>query len=193
MSKDEKNSSSTGLDPFSMARSIKTRGPAPVHLWDPPFCGDIDMRIAKDGSWYHQGGPIRRMPMVKLFASILKREGDEYFLVTPVEKVRIRVEDCPFVAVVMDIEKTAEGQQRLLLTTNTGEQVCADEEHPITVSSNSETGEPHPIIHVRDGLNALINRSVFYQLVNIAQEHQEADETVSTVASAGVVFELGRG
>ena len=98
-----KQNSKTSIDPFKIAALIKGRGPAPVHLWNPPFCGDIDMLIARDGTWYHEGKPIRRPAMVQLFSTILLREDNEYFLVTPVEKVRIKVEDCPFVATQMEI------------------------------------------------------------------------------------------
>ena len=151
-----------------MVRKIKGRGPAPVHLWDPPFCGDMDMVVARDGTWIHEGKPIRRAALVELFASVLKIADDgEYYLVTPVEKVRIQVEDCPFVALDMDVQ--GEGsQQRLIFTTNIGEKVVASEEHLLTIQVDPDSGEPHPSIHVRSGLNALINRAVFYRLVDLA-------------------------
>ena len=132
-----------------MVRRIKGRGPAPVHLWDPPFCGDMDMLIARDGTWIHEGRAIRRAALVELFASVLKldEEGD-YYLVTPVEKVRIRVEDCPFVAVDMDVE--GEGrQQNLIFTTNIGERVVAGEGHRLSFPVHPDSGEPHPVLHVR--------------------------------------------
>lgn len=178
-------------DPFEMVRKIKSRGPAPVHLWDPPFCGDMDMQILRDGSWVHEGSVIRRPAMVSLFASVLKREGDEYFLVTPVEKVRIGVEDCPFVAQQMDA--TGKGnEQSLVFTTNLGETVTADAEHPLRIDTDPTSGEPHPTVHIRSGLNALINRAVFYRLVELAETEESGDgEPILGVWSGGEFFPLG--
>ena len=127
------------------ARSAARRGPPPVHLWDPPFCGDLDMRIARDGTWFYLGTPIGRAPLVRLFSSILKREGDRYFLVTPVEKVGITVDDAPFVAV----DFTAEGEgraQRLTFVTQVGDEVTAGPEHPIRVGARSRRpASPRPM------------------------------------------------
>lgn len=148
------------------ARRAVNKGPAPVHLWSPPFCGDIDIRIARDGTWFYLGTPIGRPELVKLFASILKREGDAFFLVTPVEKVRIRVDDAPFVAV--DVEAEASGvQQALTFTTSLGDTVTAGPEHPIRVARDAGTGEPRPYVMVRDGLEALIDRKSFFRLVDL--------------------------
>lgn len=157
------------IDPFDMVRKIKSRGPAPVELWDPPFCGDMDMVIARDGSWIHEGKPIRRAALVELFASVLKiAEDGEYYLVTPVEKVRIQVEDCPFVVLDMDVE--GEGcRQNLTFTTNIGEKVTAGKDHPLNIHIKPGSGEPHPSIPVRSGLDALINRAVFYRLIDLAE------------------------
>ena len=119
------------------------RGPPPVHLWNPPFCGDLDMRIARDGTWFYLGTPIGRAPLVRLFSSILKREGDRFFLVTPVEKVGITVDDAPFVAV----DFTAEGEgaaQRLTFTTHVGDSVTAGPDHPIRVERDPATASPPP-------------------------------------------------
>ena len=163
-----------------------------MHLWDPPFCGDMDMLIARDGSWIHEGKPIRRTAMVNLFASILKLEDDgEYYLVTPVEKVRIRVQDCPFIATAMDTVGSGKSQS-LVFTTNIGETVTVDSEHPIVVQEDEVSGEPHPTVHVRDGLNALINRAVFYRLVELAEQQEIESEIVTGVWSEGAFFELGR-
>ncbi len=179
----------TDIDPFRMVRSLGgKRGSAPVHLWDPPFCGDIDLRIARDGVWYHEGQPIRRQAMVQLFASILKREGDEFFLVNPVEKVRIQVEDCPFVAVDMEIQNPGPDQSIAFLT-NVEETVTADAEHPIKVTG---TDEPHPTIHVRNGLQALLSRPVFYRLVDAAAQHRENMEIITGISSKQSFFELDR-
>ncbi len=148
------------------ARAAGARGPAPVHLWNPPFCGDLDIRIARDGTWFYLGTPIGRAGLVKLFSSILKREGDAYFLVTPVEKVGITVDDAPFVAV--DFETSGEGDaQSITFTTQVEDTVTADPDHPIRVVRDPETGEPSPYVEVRAGLEALIDRKSFYRLVEI--------------------------
>lgn len=162
------------------ASGIARRGPAPVHLWNPPFCGDLDMRIARDGTWFYLGTPIGRPALVRLFSSILKREGARYFLVTPVEKVGITVDDAPFVAV----DFTAEGEgpaQALTFETHVGDRVTADADHPIRVVLDPGTGEPAPYVHVRAGLEALIDRKSFYRLVELGRE-----ATVDGVAQFGV-------
>ena len=179
------------IDPFDMVRKIKGRGPAPVHLWDPPFCGDMDMVIARDGTWIHEGKPIRRTALVELFASLLKiAEDGDFYLVTPVEKVRIKVEDCPFVALDMDVE--GEGsRQNLTFTTNIGEKVAAGEEHLLTIQVDPDSGEPHPSINVRNGLDALINRAVFYRLVDLAVlVEAESGQSVMGIWSGGQFFAL---
>ncbi|HDR29385.1 MAG TPA: DUF1285 domain-containing protein [Rhodovulum sp.] len=148
----------------------------PVEKWNPPFCGDIDMRIARDGTWFYLGTPIGRAPLVRLFSTILKREGARYFLVTPVEKVGITVEDVPFVAV--DFERTGEGAgQVLTFVTNVGDRVAAGPDHPIRVTRDAVTGEPAPYVHVRSGLEARIDRKSFYRLVEIGttEAHEGAD------------------
>lgn len=174
-----------------MVRKIKGRGPAPVHLWDPPFCGDMDMVIARDGSWIHEGKPIRRAALVELFASVLIiAEDGKYYLVTPVEKVRIQVEDCPFVALDMDVEGKR-SQQNLIFTSNTGEKVIAGKDHQIDIQIHPETGEPHPILHVRSGLNALMNRAVFYRLVDLAvPSDAETGRSDMGIWSGGQFFTL---
>lgn len=150
------------------AERARSRGAPPVHLWTPDFTGDIDMRIARDGNWFYQGTPIGRPEMVALFASILRREGDRHFLVTPVEKVGIVVEDAPFVAV--DVEASGEGRdQALTFTTNLGERATAGPDHPIRVEIDPETGEPAPYVTVRDGLEARIDRKSFYRLVEMGE------------------------
>lgn len=137
-------------------------GLPPVHLWNPPFCGDIDMRIARNGTWFHDGTPIGRPEMVRLFSTILKREGDRYFLVTPVEKVGITVEDAPFVAV----DVAQEGAD-LAFVTNVGDRVVAGPDHPIRVERDAASGEPSPYVLVRRDLWALIDRKTFYRLVDL--------------------------
>ena len=147
------------------------RGTPPVHLWDPPFCGDIDMRIARDGRWYYEGSSINRPAMVRLFAGILKLEAGRYYLVTPVEKVGITVEDAPFVAVDMEARGAGEAQH-LQFETNVGDLVQAGPDAPIRVARDDETGEPRPYVMVRAGLEARIDRKSFYRLVEIGQHHE---------------------
>lgn len=146
------------------------------------------MQIRRDGTWVHEGKPIRRPAMVQLFASVLKKEGDDFFLVTPVEKVGIQVEDCPFLITEMDVEES-DGQQLLRFSTNTDEQVIADSKHVLEVSTDAETGEPHPMVHIRSGLNGLIVRSVFYRLVELAQINPE-NELEQGVFSSGIFFPI---
>jgi hypothetical protein len=149
------------------ARSgAKGGGLPPVERWNPPFCGDIDMRIARDGTWFYEGTPIGRPAMVRLFSTILWREGDSYFLVTPVEKVGIRVDDAPFVAVDFEASGAGEGQG-LRFVTNTGDTMEAGPDHPIRVERDAATGEPAPYVLVRRNLWALIDRKSFYRLVDL--------------------------
>lgn len=165
------------------------KGPAPVHLWNPPYCGEIDIRIASDGRWYHDGSLIRRPAMVQLFASVLRREEDGSFcLVTPVERVGIQVDDCPFVAMVVDSEGHGD-ERRLAFSLNTGEKVFADAEHRLRFDTRE--GEPHPVLEVRNGLEALLSRNVFYQLVDYADIEKTQDGERLVLHSAGTRFELG--
>jgi hypothetical protein len=164
----------------SLAASVqaagKAKGPPPVHLWNPPFCGDLDMRIARDGTWFYLGTPIGRPGLVKLFSSILKKEDGRYFLVTPVEKVGITVDDAPFVAV--DFELSGQGRDQVLrFVTHVEDEVVAGPEHPIRVERDSETGEPSPYVHIRADLEALIDRKSFYRLVEIGtvEAHEGAE------------------
>ena len=157
------------------------RGPAPVDKWEPEFCGDIDMRIARDGVWHYMGSPIGRMAMVQMFASVLRRDADDkYYLVTPAEKVGIKVDDAPFVAIEM---KTAnKGREQMLsFRTNVDDWVTVDAAHPLRVTLKPETQEPSPYVLVRGRLEALINRAVFYDLVELC-----TDEPVNGVNMFGV-------
>jgi len=178
-------------DPLQISRHIKKPGPAPVHLWDPPYCGEMDMRIARDGTWYHEGKAIRRLPMVQLFSSVLKKEGDRHFLVTPVEKVGIQVDDCPFIVRGAEIDGNGE-QQFIRLTLNTGEQFTVDQDHRIQVEEDPRSGEPHPVVHVRNGLYGLLSRNVFYQLVEQAVIRETDQGEEFGVWSCGSFFPLGR-
>jgi uncharacterized protein len=145
------------------ATQASGRGLPPVHLWNPPFCGDIDMRIARDGTWFYLGTPIGRPAMVKLFSGIIRRDGDAYFLVTPVEKVGITVEDAPFVAT--DI---AQDGDDLVFTTQVGDTARAGPDHPIRVDRDA-SDTPRPYILIRRNLWALIDRKSFYRMVDLGQ------------------------
>ena len=171
------------------AAKAAKKGPPPVHLWNPPFCGDLDMEIRRDGTWFYLGTPIGRVPLVKLFASILKLEDGKYFLVTPVEKVGIRVVDAPFVAVDCEVSGTG-ADQALSFTTNVGDVVTADAAHPIRVVRDPGSGEPAPYVLVRANLEALIDRKSFYRLVDLGEE-AELDGTLwFGVRSAGIFFPI---
>ncbi|WP_299562542.1 DUF1285 domain-containing protein [uncultured Sulfitobacter sp.] len=151
-------------------KAAKTRGLPPVEKWNPPFCGDIDMQIKRDGTWFYEGTPIGRIGLVKLFSSILIREDDDYFLVTPVEKVGITVEDAPFIAV--DFEISGKGEdQRLTFVTNLDDVSEAGPDAPIRVVRDAQSGEPSPYILIRRNLEALIDRKSFYRLVEIGVHH----------------------
>lgn len=167
------------------------KGPAPVHLWNPAFCGDIDMRIARDGTWYYLGTPIGRKPMVRLFSNIIRRDGDDYFLITPVEKVGIQVDDAPFVAVLMDVQGSGE-QQVLRFTSNVDDVVEAGPQHPLRFHIDPLTHEPSPYVHMRANLEALIHRSVFYQMVELAVEHEVDGQQWLGVWSGGQFFPIGQ-
>lgn len=153
------------------AREANRKGLPPVHLWTPELSGDLDMRIARDGTWYYQGGAISRAGLVRLFSTILRREGDAFYLVTPVEKWRITVEDAPFVAVDFDISGSGENQV-LTFETNVLDRVDAGPHAPIRVERDARTEEPSPYVMVRDGLEALIDRKSFYRMVEIGTHHE---------------------
>lgn len=171
------------------ARAAGGRGPAPVHLWNPPFCGDIDMEIRRDGTWFYLGTPIGRPALVRLFASILKLEEGRYYLVTPAEKVGIRVEDAPFVAV--DVEITGAGRdQALTFTTQTGETVTAGPAAPIRVAPGPGPGEPAPYVMVRSGLEALIDRKTFYRLAEIGEHRPHDGRDWFGLVSQGAFFPM---
>lgn len=171
------------------AKAATQKGPAPVHLWNPPFCGDIDMRIARDGTWFYLGTPMGRMPLVKLFASILRKDGDAYFLVTPVEKVGITVDDAPFVAVDFDV--TGKGREQVLtFTTNVDDTAAAGPDHPIRILRDPATQEPSPYILIRTNLEALIDRKSFYRLVDIGVHEPHDGASWFGVWSSGQFFPI---
>ncbi len=174
---------------LTQAQKAAKKGPPPVHLWNPDFCGDLDMRIARDGTWFYQGTPIGRPELVRLFASILRKDDEKYFLVTPVEKVGITVDDAPFVAIDFDVEPSS--PPVLVFQTNVGDVVRAGAENAIRVSEDPVTGEPAPYIHVRRGLEALIDRKSFYRLADLSVEADTANGPRMVVRSDGVDFEIG--
>ena len=184
------------IDPMSLVSKIKNaeyeEGLPPVEKWNPECCGDIDMRIARDGTWLYMGTPIGRKAMVRLFSTVLRYDDDgQYYLVTPVEKIGITVDDAPFVAVLVE-EKELDGQKVLEFETNIGDKVIADREHPIRVDFDSATQEPSPYVTVRRNLQALISRSLFYQLVEMAEEKEVSGNTELRLTSAGESFVIGR-
>ena len=167
------------------ARAAQKGGLPPVHLWNPPHCGDIDMRIARDGTWFYMGTPIGRPELVRLFSTILRKDGDDYVLVTPVEKVGITVDDAPFVAV--DFNRKGDG---LVFETNVGDRMTAGPDHPIRVERDPETGEPSPYVRVRANLEALIDRKSFYRLVEIGEHATYEGESWFGLSSQGEFFPI---
>ena len=158
----------------------------------PDSCGEFDIRIAPDGTWFYHGSPITRKPLVRLFASVLRRDaGGEYWLTTPAENGRIRVDDAPFVAVELSVAGAGRDQE-LRFRTNLDDSVTAGPEHHIRVTVDARSGEPRPYVMVRDRLEALISRPVFYQLVELAVEEPGDGEPVLGVWSRGIFFPLGR-
>jgi hypothetical protein len=167
----------------------KTRSLPPVHLWNPSHCGDIGLEILRDGSWRQDGVRFSREKLVRLFSTILRKDSDGYYLVTPHEKVVVRVEDAPFMAVRAD-RCEEKGDQVVLLTTNVGDVVTVDGEHPLRVSHDPDTGEPSAYVRVRGGLEARLVRPAWYEVVSWAQA-DGSGETMS-IASRGARFSLGR-
>ena len=182
---EQKNVTPSAESLAAAARAAKKGELPPVHLWNPPFCGDLDMRIARDGTWFYLGTPIGRVELVKLFSTILRRDGDDYFLVTPVEKVGITVEDAPFVAV--DFNRVDDG---LVFETNVGDFFTAGPEHPIRVVRDPQTGEPSPYVLVRSNLEALIDRKSFYRLVDEGEEAGVGGVRWFGVRSKGAFFRI---
>jgi hypothetical protein len=166
------------------------RGLPPVDKWHPAHCGDIDIRIARDGTWFHEGTPVGRRELVRLFSTILRKDGNDYVLVTPAEKMRIVVEDAPFLAVLLRVE--GEGpRQNLMFTTNVGDETVAGRDNPIRVPIDPVTREPSPYVHVRRGLEAKISRSVYYQLAEIAVPGEGEYTGKLVLWSGGIAFPLG--
>ena len=173
---------------YSFSKSNKKSLP-PIEKWNPPFCGDIDMTISKSGKWYYMGSEIKRPAMVKLFSGILRLESDNsYYLVTPVEKVRIQVEDAPFVAVAITKEQS-EGMNTVTFRTNLNDEIVLSKENPLSIEIK-KNNEPSPYITVRNNLRALISRSVFYELVDLAEEKMINNKKCLTIESMGETFNI---
>jgi hypothetical protein len=188
----EGQTASGGLDAITGAvKRAGAKGPPPVHLWNPPYCGDIDMRIGSDGTWFYQKTPIGRPALVRLFASVLKREGDKYFLVTPVEKCGIAVDDAPFLAVELYVEKdSGRGGRSLHFRTNVDDWVACGRGHALRFEPEPETGGLRPYVHVRRDLWAKVTRALFYDLVELGEERELGGEPMFGVASAGEFFAM---
>ncbi|WP_394131493.1 DUF1285 domain-containing protein [Marinobacter nauticus] len=183
--------------PDDIARSLedagKSRDLPPLDKWHPELSGDMDLVITRDGQWIFKGEPIARAATVKLFSTILRRESDgEYYLVTPVEKWRIRVEDAPLLAHSLEV-KGEGAEQVITLATNMGETLEIGEQHRLHVGSYPETGEPRPVIQVRHGVEARLVTSAFYNLAELAEETEAAGKTVYGVFSHGKFWEIGQG
>ena len=188
MAKTGRGTPAGGLD--GIAASLpREKGLPPVERWNPPFCGDIDMRIAADGSWFYQKTPIGRPALVKLFSSVLKREGDKYFLVTPVEKVSLVVEDAPFLAVEMTVAQGAGGPV-LRFRTNVDDWVDAGPGHGLRFEPEADTGGLKPYVHVRRDLWAKVTRALFYDLVARGEERSVGGKAMFGVMSGGDFFAM---
>jgi uncharacterized protein len=182
----------SGLESITGALS-RTGGagnwPPPVERWNPPFCGDLDMRIAGDGTWFYLKTPIGRPALVKLFASVLKREGDKYFLVTPVEKCGIQVDDAPFLAVELQIEDRPAGRV-LNFRTNVDDWVVCGPSHVLRFEPQIETGGLKPYLHVRRDLWAKVTRALFFDLVELGEEREFGGRAMFGVTSMGAFFPM---
>jgi hypothetical protein len=179
-----------GLDAIAGAvGEVAAKGAPPVHLWNPPFCGDIDMRIAADGTWYYLKTPIGRPALVKLFASVLKREADKYYLVTPVEKCGIVVEDAPFLAVELKVETQA-SHRILHFRTNVDDWVACGPQHALRFEPEPETGGLKPYLHVRRQLWAKVTRALFYDLVELGEEREVGGQRMFGIASGLAFFAM---
>jgi uncharacterized protein len=164
------------------------RGLPPVHLWNPPFCGDLDMRIAGDGTWFYLGTPIGRPALVRLFSTILKREAGKHFLVTPVEKVGIRVDDAPFLAVEM--LKESDGRSQVLrFRTNVDDWVACDAAHRLRFEEAADGGLT-PYLHVRADLWAKVTRAIYYDLVDLGEERMVDGRAMFGIVSSGAFFAM---
>lgn len=163
----------------------------PVEQWTPDLNGDLDMRIDREGRWFYLGDEIRRHSMVKMFSSILRREGDEYFLLTPVEKWRIVVDRAPFLITGARKEMNEQGDTVFVLTTNVDNELVLGKRHPLWVVDPEPNAEPQPMVMVRNNLPGLLSRNVFYQLAEEAEVKREGGREGLYLSSEGEIFRLG--
>ncbi len=181
----------TGLAALIAGAKTHGEGLPPVEKWHPEYCGEMDMVIRRDGTWWHEGTQITRAPLVKLFSTVLRKDEDgETYLVTPAEKIRIKVEVAAFLAVRVDAKGSGQSQ-RLFFTTNMDDVVELGGEHVLSVDTNEETKEPTPLIHIRGRLAALLRRPVFYELVELAVERETNQGIQLGVNSNNIFFPLG--
>ncbi|RWI08045.1 DUF1285 domain-containing protein [Mesorhizobium sp.] len=179
-----------GLEALISRAARAGKGLAPVERWNPAFCGDLDMEISQDGTWFYQGTPIGRMPLVQLFSSVLRKDEDgKTYLVTPVERVGIRVVDAPFIAVEMDVCGTGYGQV-ITFRTNVGDVVEAGPDHPLRFVDEEATGGLKPYVLVRGRLEALVSRPVMYELVDHGEEIEVGGRRMFAVRSKGAVYPI---
>ncbi|RWM21107.1 MAG: DUF1285 domain-containing protein [Mesorhizobium sp.] len=179
-----------GLEALVSRATRAGKGPAPVERWNPAFCGELDMEIREDGTWFYQGTPIGRMALVQLFSSVLRKDEDgKTYLVTPVEKVGIRVVDAPFIAVEMDVSGTGDGQV-ITFRTNVGDVVEAGPDHPLRFVDEDATGGLKPYVLVRGRLEALVARPVMYELVEHGEEIEVGGRRMFAVRSKGAVYPI---
>lgn len=179
-----------GLEALVSRAARAGKGPAPVERWNPDFCGDLDMEIKADGTWFYLGTPIGRMPLVQLFSSVLRKDADgKTYLVTPVERVGIRVVDAPFIAVEMNVSGSGDGQV-ITFRTNVGDVVTAGPGHPLRFVDEDETGGLKPYVLVRGRLEALVARAVMYELVAHGEEIDIDGKAMFAVRSGGEVYPI---
>lgn len=174
----------------ALLKGVRDRAPAPVERWDPPYCGDIGLKICADGTWVHRDSPIRREGLAKLFASVLRKDADgRTYLVTPAEKVDVEVEDAPFRAVEMEVQGTGRGQE-LIFRTNVDDMVRCGPERPLQFSIQNPSGGLRPYVRVRGRLDALITRALYYDLVALAVEEKCGGRAVLNLWSGGTFFQM---
>ncbi|MCV0423893.1 MAG: DUF1285 domain-containing protein [Roseibium sp.] len=179
-----------GLKALMSRADAQDKSSPPVEKWNPPFCGDLDIRIARDGTWYYLGSPIGREALVKLFASVLRKDEDgKHYLVTPVEKIGITVDDAPLLAVEMAVEDAGE-KQVLTVRTNLGDLVAIGAEHPLRFEKEPDSGGLKPYVHIRGRLEALFTRALMYQLADMIAEHKDEDGSRMGIWSGGTYFPI---
>ncbi len=174
----------------ALLQAERDPGPPPVERWDPPYCGDIGLKICADGTWVYRGSPIRRPSLIKLFANVLRKDADgRTYLVTPAEKVDVAVEDAPFLAVEMEVDGAGKGQE-LIFRTNVDDILRCGPEHPLRFSLQEPSGGPKPYVRVRGRLDALLTRPLYYDLVGLAGEEMRDGRSVLGLWSGGTFFTM---